>query len=458
MMAVDRTRLPAPGPPVSFDFPEIRRHTTANGLRICTIEHFEVPLITCFVLMPVGSAQDPEDQPGLAAITGDLLDEGSGDLDALQVHEALGRLGAHLDTEVGADATLLELTVLEQHAARALDVLASMVRAPRLDVRDFTRVRELRLNRLIQLRDLPPALADRVFTHLLYGEHPYGHLPIGTEQSLRDIAVEDVAAFHQRLYSPRLATIIAVGHAPHDRLAALVEAAFGDWQPASGAGAGLRDVSAMPVPALPGGRLATVHRPGAAQSELRIGHVGPPRTTPDYHAALVLNMILGGQFVSRVNMNLREDKGYTYGARTSFDFRRGPGPFVFQTSVQSSVTVEAVREVLGEMQAIRGDRPVTRQELELGRAALTRGYPRNFETVEQLGRAAAQLALYDLPDDYFTTFVPRVMAIDEADVTRVARAHIDPDRLVTVVVGDREKVGPALNGLDLGEPSEIVVA
>jgi zinc protease len=457
-MAVDRTRLPAPGPPVSFDFPEIRRRTAANGLRICTIEHFEVPLLTCFVLMPVGSAQDPADLPGLAAITGDLLDEGSGDLDALQVHEALGRLGAHLDTEVGADATLLELTVLEQHAPRALEVLASMVRAPRLDARDFSRVRELRLNRLIQLRELPPALADRVFTHLLYGEHPYGHLPIGTEQSLQEIALEDVAAFHQRLYTPTLATIIAVGHAPHERLAALVEAAFGDWQPTGHAGAGLRDVSGMPVPPPAGGRLATVHRPGAAQSELRIGHVGPPRTTPDYHAALVLNMILGGQFVSRVNMNLREDKGYTYGARTSFDFRRGPGPFVFQTSVQSSVTVEAVREVLAEMQAIRSDRPVSRKELELGRAALTRGYPRNFETVEQLARAAAQLALYELPDDYFTTFVPRVMAIDEDDVTRAARAHIDPDRLVTVVVGDREKVGPALNGLDLGEPSEIVLA
>ena len=226
-MAVDRSRLPEPGPPLSFNFPEVRRRTLANGLRVCTIEHHEVPLITCFVLMPVGSSQDPEHQPGLAAITGDLLDEGSGDLDALAVHEALGRIGAHLDTEIGADATLLELTTLEQYAPRALELLASMVRNPRLDPRDFDRVRELRLNRLVQLRDLPPAVADRVFTQLLYPEHPYGHLPIGTEGALRALTLDDVVAFHRRVYTPAHATVIAVGDASHDRLAALVADAFG---------------------------------------------------------------------------------------------------------------------------------------------------------------------------------------------------------------------------------------
>jgi zinc protease len=457
-MAVDRSRLPAPGPPMSFTFPEIRRRTLANGLRVCTIEHYEVPLITCFVLMPVGSSQDPRHQPGLAALTGDLLDEGSGDLDALQVHEALGRIGAHLDTEIGADATLMELTTLEQYAPRALELLASMVRAPRLDARDFDRVRELRLSRLTQLRDMPPALADRVFTQMLYPDHPYGHLPIGTEDSLRALTLDDVVGFHRRAFSPALATVIAVGHASHEGLASLIETAFGEWEADKQSGAELVDISAIGVSRRPGGRVATVHRPGAAQSELRIGHVGVPRSTPDYHALLVLNMILGGQFVSRINLNLREDKGYTYGARTSFEFRRGPGPFVFQTSVQSNVTAAAVREVLGELQTIRTDRPATAHELELGRAALTLGYPRNFETAEQLGRAAAQLALYELPDDYFTTFVPKVLSVNERDVTRVAQAHIDPARLLTVVVGDREKVGPTLDELELGEASDVAIA
>jgi zinc protease len=158
------------------------------------------------------------------------------------------------------------------------------------------------------------------------------------------------------------------------------------------------------------------------------------------------------------SFNRWEDKGYTYGARTSFDFRRGPGPFLFQTSVQTAVTADAIREVLAELRGIRGPRPVSPQELELGRAALTRGYPRNFETAEQLGRAAAQLALFGLPDDYFTTFVPKILAIDEREDTRVAHAHIDPARLLTVVVGDREKVGPTLADLELGDELEAAVA
>ena len=197
------------------------------------------------------------------------------------------------------------------------------------------------------------------------------------------------------------------------------------------------------------------HRPGAAQSELRIGHVGAPRRTADYHALVVLNIILGGQFVSRINMNLCEDKGYTYGARTSFDFRREAGPFVLNASVQSEVTVDAIIEALDELHAIRGPRPVTDAELRAGRAALTRGYPRNFETAEHISRGAAQLALYDLPDDYFSTFVPKVLAVDEAAITRVAEQYIDPSRLLTVIVGDREKVAPALPRLNLGVPSEL---
>jgi predicted Zn-dependent peptidase len=457
-MAVDRSRLPRPGPPPLFDFPEIRRRTLANGLRVGTIEHHEVPLATCFVLMPVGSSQDPEHQPGLAAITGDLLDEGSGGLDAQQVHEVLGRIGAHMDTEIGADATLLELTMLERHAPRGLELLASMLMAPALDQRDFDRVRDLRLNRLIQLRDLPPALADRVFTQLLYPGHPYGHLPIGTESSLRALTLDDIVSFHRRAFSPSLATVILVGDASHDELAALVEAAFGAWRDPETPTMPLVDVAALAVPPVQGGRVATVHRPGAAQSELRIGHVGLARTSTDYHAVLVMNMILGGQFVSRLNMNLREDKGYTYGARTAFEFRKAPGPFVFQASVQSNVTADAVREVLGELDSIRGGKPVTAQELELGRAALTSGYPRNFETAEQLGRAAVQLALYGLPDDYFSTFVGKVLTVTEEDVARVAAAHIDPSRLLTVVVGDREKVGPAMAALELGEGTDVAVA
>lgn len=458
-MPVDRSRLPALGPELPFTFPDVRRRALPNGLRVWTVEHHEVPVMSVLIVMPVGAAADPTDRPGLAAITGDLLDEGCGDMNALEVHEALGRIGAQIDTEVGADATVLGLTMLARFAERGVAILADMLMRPRLEQREFDRIRDLRLNRLVQLRDMPPALADRVFLQLLYRHHPYGHLPIGSEGALRVMTLREVMVFHRRAYDPARTTVIAVGDASHEQLGALVEHAFGGWtvQPPDDATA-LTDAAGIPPPSVAADRLALVHRPGAAQSELRIGHVAVPRSTPDYHALVVLNMILGGQFVSRVNMNLRERKGYTYGARTSFDFRRGPGPFVFQASVQSEVTADAVGEALAEFNAIRGERPVTRHELELGRAALTRGYPRSFETAEQIGRGAAQLALYDLPDDYFSTFVPRVLAVTEDDVTAVAVRHLDPARLLTVIVGDREKVGPALQRLDLGAASEVSVA
>jgi predicted Zn-dependent peptidase len=458
-MAVDRSRLPSLGPEPTFTFPEVHRRTLPNGLRVWTVAHHEVAVTCVLLIMPVGASADPADRPGLAAITGDLLDEGSGDLSAMEVHEALGRLGAHIDTEVGTDATVLGVTMLSRFADRGIEILADMIIRPRLEQREFDRIRDLRLNRLVQLRDMPPALADRVFVQLLYKGHPYGHLPIGSEGSLRVMTLREVMAFHRRAYDPARATAIVVGDAPSEELAALVERAFGGWTVAAHeGGAAIPDPAAVPPPPATADRIAMVHRPAAAQSELRIGHVGVPRSTPDYHALLVLNMVLGGQFVSRLNMNLREEKGYTYGARTSFDFRRGSGPFLFQASVQSEVTADAVREALSELRAIRGDRPVTAHELEIGRAALTRGYPRNFETAEQIARAAAQLALYDLPEDYFTTFVARVLAVTEHDATVAASRHIDPAKLLTVIVGDREKVGPALHRLELGTASEVSVA
>ena len=453
-MMVDRTRLPPLGPDPQFRFPEIRRRTLGNGLRVWTVEHHAVPLVSFLALLPVGASADPWDRPGLAAVTSDMLDEGCGDLDAMELHDTLGRIGAHLDSEIGSDATILTLSSLARFADRATALLADMVMRPRLEARDFNRVRELRLNRLVQLRDLAPALADRAFAQLLYANHPYGHLPIGTEESLRSMTLSEVSGFHDSMFAPSRMTIVAAGDATHDALADVVEAAFGGW-PRSASTAGDVDPGASSAPPAPRERLALVNRPASAQSELRIGHVGVPRGTPDYHPLLVLNMVLGGQFVSRINMNLREDKGYTYGARTSFDFRRGPGPFVLHASVQSEVTVDAIREALGELHAIRGPRPVTAEELRTGRAALTRGYPRNFETAEQISRGAAQLALYDLPDDYFSTFMPKVLAVDEEAVTRVAMQHIDPSRLLTVIVGDRAKVGPALSTLNLGEVADV---
>jgi len=449
----DRGGLPDLGPESPFTFPAIHRTTLPNGVRVWTVEHRQVPLIALLALVPVGASSDPMDRPGLAAITGDMLDEGCGDRSALEVHEALGRIGAQLDLDVGYDATVIGITTLERYLDRGLELMRDMLVRPRLEQREFDRVRDLRLNRLLQLKDMPPALADRAFAQLLYRNHPYGHLPIGSEGALRSLMIRDIMSFHRRACIPSRATIIAVGDASHEVLQKAASRAFESWQADETEPiADPETFAPAPPPAM---RLALVHRPGAAQSELRIGHVALPRRTADYHAALVANMILGGQFVSRINLNLREDKGYTYGARTAFEFRRAPGPFAVQASVQSDATAEAVKESIAEIRAIRGERPITHAELEVGRASLTRGYPRNFETADQVARAAAQLALYELPDDYFSTFVPKVTALTEEAVMAVAAKHIDPDRLLAVIVGDRDKLGPSLRSLDLGEIADV---
>jgi zinc protease len=445
-MPADRSRLPPIGPEPPLVFPAIRKtRLPASGLSVWTIEHRTVPLATIILLVPAGAAADPPDRPGLAALTADLLDEGAGERDALALHDAIARLGGRLETDVGADATTLSLTVLARYLDQALELLADIVGRPRFEAVEFSRVRERRLSRLAQLRDLPPAVAERAFAQSVYPGHPYGHLPLGTDASLAALTLEEVIAFHRRAYRLSRTTLIVAGDGAS---AAVVDAALrafdsGRFRADELDDEPLPDPARLPVPP-PALRVAVVDRPGAAQSEVRTGGVTATRNSPDYHALLVLNTVLGGQFVSRLNLILREQKGYTYGVRSSLDLRRGPGPFVVHTSVETGATAEAVEIVLDEVRAVGTDRPPTDEELEVARAALTRGYPRHFETAAQVARAAAQIALYDLPDDYFAQFVPCVRAVGRDEVVGAARRYLDPDRFVTVVVGDGAQVVPAL--------------
>ena len=453
-MAADRSGLPRVGPDPAFVFPAIQRHVLDGGLRVWTVEHRGVPLVTWLLLVPAGAAADPGHLPGLAALTGDLLDEGAGDRDALELSDALARTGSQLDIEVGPDATVAGLTGLTRCCDRALPLLADIAVRPRFDPADLARIRDLRLNRLRQLSNLPPALADRAFTESLYPNHPYGHLPIGTALALKNVVLGDVRTFHSRYCQAATAILIGVGDAPHAQLVDWAAAAFQGWSTPGGGTLSLIRAPGHPPPD-DGERAVFVSRPAAAQSELRVGHVAVARDTPDYHALLILNMVLGGQFVSRLNLKLREEKGFTYGARSAFDFRRGPGPFVVQVSVQSNATGEALGDIVAEISDIRGPRSATDDEVRLASAALTRGYPRGFQTAEQIARGAAQIALHGLPDDYFSQFIPRTAAIDARQVARVADRYLRLDRLTAVVVGDRAVAEAAFERLDSGTVREL---
>jgi zinc protease len=446
---VDRSRLPPLRAVPRFSFPSITKSTLANGLGVWTSQHPQVPMVGLVLLVRIGSANDPSGKEGLAAITADMLDEGTGERSAIDVHQDLARIGAQFDTDIGADAMVVSLTALSRFTGRGLELLADIVARPALRDADFVRVRQLRLNRLIQLRDMPGVIADRAFARLLYGDSPYGHTPLGNERSLSAMTVDDIRSFHRSSILPGAATLIAIGDCDHGAVTLAAEAAFGGWSGEAGP-----EPSAMSSTSNPA-RLNIVPRPGAPQSELRIGHVAAPRSTPDYHALLAANMVLGGQFVSRINLNLRGSKGITYGARTAFEFRRQPGPFALYVSVDQAATALAIRESIDEIAAIRRDRPVSAEELAVGVAALTRGYARNFETLDQIARAIAQIALFDLPDDYYSRFVPRIEAVTPDEVTQVAARHLDPNRLTTVIVGDLDQAGQNLNHLDLGQPAVL---
>jgi len=450
---IDRSKLPQPSATGRFTFPSIQKSVLPNGLGVWTVRHDTVPIVDCLLLVRRGSASDPPGQDGLAALTLDMLDEGSGGRSAIEMHEALARIGAQFDADIGSDAAALSVSVLRRFTDRALSIVGDMVVRPSLSEADFTRVRQLRLHRLVQLRDMPAAVADRAFVRLLYGEHPYGHSPIGNETSLAALSVDDVRAFHARTMTPGSSTLIAVGDCDHAEICRIAAEAFAGW---TSAGESTEAVAIGAAPAA--ARLNVIPRAGAPQTELRIGHVAAARSTPDYHALVAANMVLGGQFVSRINLNLREDKGLTYGARTAFDFRRLPGPFSLQVSVQTAGTARAIAEALDEIGAIRGPRPISAEELALGVAALTRGYARNFETADQIARAAMQIALYDLPDDYFIQYVPRVEAVTPDEAMAAARRHLDPARLITLAVADLDAIDRDLASLRLGDPVVLSAA
>jgi zinc protease len=453
---VDRSTAPVLGPIPAFTFPGIERHVLANGLNVRTVEHTSAPVLSMVVHVEGGSGADPESQEGLASLAADLVDEGTGSLSAIDVSDALARIGGDYDVDTGPDAIGFSLTTLTRFADRGADLLAGLLTRPSLRESDFLRIRQLRIDRLRQIRDIASAVAERAFLRLLYGHHPYGHAPLGNEEALRTITLEEVTAFHAEMFRPSQATLVLAGGMRHAELLAVAERAFGGWaEPAT------RPAPRTPASAITAEptsrRIALVHREAAAQSELRIGHLAAFRRTPDYAPLLLMNAILGGQFTSRVNMKLREEKAYTYGARTSFDWKRGLAPFALSTSVHTAATAAAIADAVAEIDGIRGSHPVTEGELAHAKAALTRGYPAGFETAAQVARAVSQLALYGLPDTYFSDFVPTVSAVTAEQVMRVAAQYLDPSRMTALVVGDSPVVAESLRTLGFGEPLELPV-
>jgi predicted Zn-dependent peptidase len=452
MSTADRFLMPDAGLPSHVAFPSITQQTLPNQARVWSIRQDTVPLVTMLLIVRAGSAHDPSALPGLAGVMGDLLDEGTEHHDAIGLAEALASLGTELVIDVASDVTTFTLTTLSRFMEPALALMCDVLLRPRLREDDLGRVRELRLNRLRQLRSSASAVADRAFLAGIFGSHSYGHGTLGTSAALARVTLDDVRAFHAASIQPAGATLIVTGDAEPESVFTAAERQLGEWRQKT-SGAHPAALPEVPVPSPPGPpRVLVLDRPGAPQTEVRVGHIGPARRDADYHTLVTLNALLGGQFSSRINLNLREARGLTYGARTNFDFRLRSGTFSCDTNVQGDATALVASEILAEFEGVGGSRPVTADELERAKSSLTRGYVRQFETSAQLAAAASRLATFDLAADTFDRFVPEVEAVTPSSLAAAARANVRPADSIVVVAGDASGWRDKLESL--GKPVE----
>lgn len=439
--SLDRSKRPKAGPLPLIALPAFKRFRLSNGLNVLTVRHDDMPEISARLVLPFGACEDAREHAGSGLLTARALTEGTEERSAQEVAEWLDYLGARFSLDVDHDATVVSLHFLTQVMDGAFDLLAEVVSRPAFDAGEVDRLRDERLDEIASGLDEPRIVASLRLGEAVFGSHPYGLRAGGVEETVRAIDAEVLRDFHSRFYRPSGATLILVGDVPQlDVLQRRLEDAFGGWQGDPEAAAVVEE----PQP-IEERRLWAVPWPGP-QSEIRLGGIGIARLDPDYYATLIMNAIFGGLFSSRINMNLREDKGWTYGASSRFDARRRSGPFFVATAVDAAVSADAVREIVGEMQRMKADPPQD-EEMELAVNAVTLSLPRLFETVDQVSGRIAHQVVYGLPDDYWETYADRFRAVTAAAVQRVAGRFLDSDRSAIVVVGPVADLRPQLEAL-----------
>ena len=438
------TTRPVAGTPRAYRFPDIVRHRLANGLGVWLVPLAERELVSVQLLTDAGAAAEDEARGGVASLTAQALVTGTRRLDATAFAETTEALGIDVSSESSWDSARAGFVALGEHLDAGTALLAEMVRTPRFDPGEFERLKSERLNEILQARADPARLADESFLRQVYADGvPYGRLSAGAPDTVEALTVEDARAFHADRYAPNVTDVVIAGAIDPDAAIAVVEAELGDWR---GSGPGHREVR----PSVRGGRrVVLVDRPGSVQSELRVGHLGIDRRHPRYFPALVLGALLGGVFRSRLNIRLREELGYTYGARASFDPRRAPGPFTASAAVQTEVTVDAVRELLGQLQRVREEAP-PEDELREVRDFLVGVFPLRFETTAGIAAAIEPMAVYDLPDDWWQTYRSHLEAVGPAEVLEAARELVRPDDALILVAGDASRLREEVDAAGFG--------
>jgi len=440
---MNRAIAPPPAPPRPYHFPHVARRTLANGLRVLVAENHNAPLLSLRALVRSGADHDTLESAGLASIVADMLDEGAGSRDTIQLAEDIGLLGGALGTGADWDASYITLDVLSRNGGEAAAIFADVTARATLPADGLERVRAERLNEILQQRNEPGAIAGKRFANLLYGTGAYGNSIIGNADSVSRLTIENVQRFYREHYLPNNSAIVVSGDIDSNNALSLIERALGDWP--RGEEPPRPNVTARPIDR---SRIYVIDRPQAVQSEIRVGHIGVARSSADYFPLSVMNAIFGGVFNSRINLNLRERHGYTYGARSQFAFRRQAGPFVIAAPVRNEVTRESVEEMLIELRRIRtGD--IEDAEFDDTKAYLMGVFPATVQTASDIASRLVDMELYGLPEDYFDRYRENIAAVTKDDIARVANKYLDPERVLIVIVGNAGQIREPLGALGL---------
>ena len=436
---------PNPGPSRTYHFPRFESRQLANGLRLIVAPVTKLPVVTVMMVAEAGAITEPQGQEGIARLTAGALIEGSRKRTGVELTERLERLGASVESSADWDVALASMTVLRTRLREAFGLLSEVIGEPAFPDREIERLKSERLAELLQMRAEPRTLATEMFSRFLFKEDSRYALPeAGSEKSIRTIDAQATRAFYDSRYQAGGLTMVLAGDVSVDDAEKYATEFFGDWRRSTPAKATAHVTAARKTRAI-----HIVDKDDAPQSELRLGHVGIPRSHPDFYDALVMNAVLGGLFSSRINLNLREEHGYTYGASSMFDWRRHAGPFVVSTAVRSDVTEAAVREILMEIDRIR-DEAIPTDELTLATSFLDGVFPIKYETTSAIAHALANLVIYDLPTDYFENYRRRIREVTPVGVLQVAQRRLHPDQLQIVVVGDANAVREPLERLRSG--------
>lgn len=436
---------PTPGTPSPYHFPHFERRRLDNGVRLLIAPVHKLPIATVLVLVDAGAVTEPRQQEGVAQLAARALTEGTSRYDGELLTDRLEQLGTTIDTAADWDTTTVALTVLSEHLPEAFGYVADVLTTPTFPAAAVERIKGERIAEILQVESEPRELADEMFDAFVYAGHSRFAIPAGgTRTSVSAMTSGSVLDFYTGRYHPSAVTIIVAGDVDPDGVERLVCEALQGWT-----GIPVPSVVGDDTPARATRAVQIVHKGDAPQSELRLGHIGVPRTHPDYFTLTVANAVLGGLFSSRINLNLREAHGYTYGAHSAFEWRRAAGPFVVSTAVASKVTAEAVHETLYEIDRMRAE-PISESELSLAVSYLDGVFPIRYETTAAIAAALATLAMYDLPDDWYDRYRDQIRAVTVDDVLRAMQTHLRPEQLQLVVVGDADTIRAPLEGLDFG--------